>query len=238
MPKIKAYKGNGAIIPVDTAKISTAFRCPWTGEVFGTKKGYVNHLRALRENRIHRTIRARKRDRIFQDLINQPSFEKIIEWIETHPEFLFDGIIQNGRDRWGERRSHLRDNFWVKITYLDVHWGDSVSNSHSCPRGGVTNWGRRDILNDGTPAPHGYPGWSGYIEFQLSHDLGFGSAIMEPIGIYTGTGGGTEKNRYGYDVKFFASDWPGLEKNNLMISILKEEKPAGCRYGEPRYFRH
>ena len=238
MPKIKAYKGNGgAIIPVDTAKVATAFRCPWTGEVFGTKKGYVSHLRDLRENRIHRAIRARIRNKIFEELINQPSFDKIIEWIETHPEFLFDGVIQNGRDRWGDRRAHLRDKFWVKITYLDVNWSDSVSNSHDCPRGGVTNWGRRDVLADGTPAPTGYPGWAGRIEFQLSHALGFGSDIMEPIGIHTGTGGGVEDKRYGYDVKFFASDWPGLEKNRV-FEILKNERPSGYRTGTPRYFRY
>lgn len=237
MPKIKAYKANGVIIPVDDAKVATAFRCPWTGQVFGTKKGYVNHLRVLREDRIHRAIRARIRNKVFEELLNQPSFEKIIEWIETHPEFLFDGVIQGGRDKWGERRAHLRDKFWIKITYLDVDWSESVSNSHSCPRGGTTNWGGRNIMSDGSPAPRGYPGWSGRIEFQLSHDLGFGSDIMKPIGIHTGTGGGINGNRYGYDVKFFASDWTGLEKNNV-FEIIKGNRPAGHRSGEPRYFRH
>lgn len=236
MPKIKAYKGNGAIIPVDDAKIATAFKCPWTGEVFGTKKGYVSHLRVLREDRIHTNIRKKIRNKIFEELINQSSFEKIIEWIETHPEFLFDGIIQSGRDRWGDRRGHLRDKFWIKITYLDVRWADTVSNSHSSPRGGTTNWGGRDTLKDGSPAPRGYAGWSGRIEFQLSHDLGFGSDAMQPLGIHTGTGGGTSGNRYGYDVKFFASDWPGLEKTRL-FEIIKNEQPAGYRGGEPRYFK-
>jgi len=224
------------IIPVDVAKVSTAFRCPWTGEIFGTKNSYIKHLRVLREDHIHRQIRNKNRDRIFQDLINQPSFTKIIEWIESHPEFLFDGIIKNGRDRWGQRRAHLRDDFRIKITYLNVHWSDCVSNSHYCPRGGVTNWGRRDTLNDGTPAPVGYPGWEGYIEFQLSHDIGFGSSVMEPIGIHTGTGGGRSDNRYGYDVRFFANDWPGLEKA-IIFNVLKEEKLAGFYYGNPQYFR-
>lgn len=231
MPKIKAYKGNGVIIPVDDAKVATAFQCPWTGEVFGTKKGYVNHLRVLREDRIHRQIRANIRDRVFQELINQDSFDKIINWIETHPEFLFDGVIQNGRDKWSDRRSHLREKFWIKITYLDVHWSECVSNSHNRPRGSVTNWGGDPNL------PRGYPGWTGRIEFQVSHDLWFGSDIMKPIGVHTGSGGGVESTRYGYDVKFFASDWPGLEKNRL-FEIIKGEQPAKFKHGEPRYFRH
>jgi uncharacterized C2H2 Zn-finger protein len=232
MPKIKAYKHNGAIIPVDDAKIATAFRCPWTGEVFGTKKGYVNHLRILREDRIHRQIRDNIRDRIFQELINQPSFEKIVDWIETHPEFLFDGVIQNGRDRWGERREHLREKFWVKITYLDVRWNDNVSNSHSCPRNGLTNWGREK------DKPTGYPGWEGRIEFQVSHNFVLSTSDMfKQIGVNTGGGGSGDGTRYGYEVKFFASDWLGLEKKRL-FEIIKGDVPARYTRGEPRYFRH
>lgn len=236
MPKIKAYKGNGVIIPVEDAKVATAFKCPWTNEVFGTKKGYVNHLKVLREDRIHQGIRNRIQHKIFEEFINQGSFEKIIEWIETHPEFFFDRVVQRGRDGWRDRREHLREKFWIKITYLDVNWSNTVSNSHSCPRIGVTNWGGRDTLKDGSPAPRGYPGWGGRIEFQLSHDLGFGSDIFRNTGIHTGTGGGTSDNRYGYDVKFFASDWPGLEKK-LLFDILRNEKLEKFVYGKPNYFR-
>jgi uncharacterized C2H2 Zn-finger protein len=237
MPKIKAYKGNGVLIPVESAKIANAFQCPWTGNIFSNKKSYVKHLRELREDRIHRAIRARIQNKIFDEFINQDSFENLIEWIETHPEFFFDRVIQKGRAGWRNRSEHLRDKFWIKITYLDVHWSDSVSNSHSCPRGGVTCWSSREAEETGRP--RGYPGWAGRIEFQLSHgyESGFGSDTFRGTGIHTGTGGGISDNRYGYDVKFFASDWPGLEKHRV-FEILKNEKPAGFRHGEPRYFRH
>jgi uncharacterized C2H2 Zn-finger protein len=236
MPKIKAYKGNGAIIPVEDAKIATAFKCPWTGEIFGTKKGYVKHLKVLREDRIHQGIRDRIQNKIFEEFINQGSFEKIIEWIELHPEFFFDRAMQHGHYGWRDRREHIRDKFWIKLTYLNVRWSGDVSNSHSCPRIGVTNWGGRDTLKDGSPAPRGYPGWEGRIEFQLSHDLGFGSDVFRNVGIHTGSGGGQRDNRYGYDVKFFASDWPGLEKNRI-FEILKSEKPESFNHGTPHYFR-
>jgi uncharacterized C2H2 Zn-finger protein len=231
MPKIKAYKGNGAVIPVEDAKVSTAFRCPWTNKIFSNKKSYVTHLKVLREDRIHRAIRARIQNKIFEELINQDSFENIIEWIETHPEFFFDRIIHNGRVGWRDRREHLRDKFWIKITYLDVSWSESVSNSHNSPRNGVSNWGRDK------DKPTGYPGWGGRIEFQLSHDLGFGSDVFRNVGIHTGTGGGTRDNRYGYDVKFFASDWPELAKS-VLFDILKDKRPISFRHGEPRYFRY
>lgn len=234
MPKIKAYKGNGVIIPVEDAKVSTAFRCPWTDKIFSSKKSYVSHLKVLREDRIHQAIRNRIKQKQFDEFINQDTFEKVIEWIETHPEFFFDRVIHNGRVGWRDRREHLRDKFWIKITYLDVQWSDNVSNSHSCPRGGVTCWSSHEA-KDGRP--RGYPGWQGRIEFQLSHDLGFGSDVFRNVGIHTGTGGGINENRYGYDVKFFASDWPGLEKHRV-FEILREEKTSRFKYGEPRYFRH
>jgi uncharacterized C2H2 Zn-finger protein len=229
MPKIKAYKGNGLIIPVDEAKVATAFKCPWTDKVFGTKPAYIKHLKNVRKNIIHSNIRKKILDNLFNDLINQDSFEKIIEWIENHPEFVFDKAADY------RKSPRLRDKFWIKITYLDLQWNTCVSNSHSCPRGGVTCWSSHEA-KDGRP--RGYPGWQGRIEFQLSGDIGFGSDVMRPLGIHTGTGGGINENRYGYDVKFFASDWPGLEKLVMLATLKGEWIPNAFRYGEPRYFRY
>lgn len=233
MPKIKAYKGNGAVIPIADAKIATAFRCPWTSKIFSNKHSYVKHLTALREDRIHRNIRARIRRKVFDELINQDSFEKVIEWIETHPEFFFDRAIERGRVGWSDRREHLREKFWIKITFLDVGWSDSVSNSHSCPRGGVTCWSGHEA-RDGRP--RGYPGWSGRIEFQLSHDLGFGSEVISDIGIHTGTGGGISCHRYGYDVKFFASDWPALATSLAVERLGGVSGIRSFRHGKPNYY--
>jgi len=232
MPKIKAYKGNGAIIPIDDAKLGTAYRCPWTGKVFSAKKSYVSHLKVLRENRMHSAIRARIRQRVFEDLISQGDFNRIIQWVETHPEFFFDRAV-GSRLNAKKYIEEVRDKFWIKITYLDVRWNDSVSNSHNCPRGGVTCWSSREA-EDGRP--RGYPGWHGKIEFQLSHDLGFGSDVFRGLGIHTGTGGGTSDNRYGYDVKFFQSDWPGLEKFR-MVSMLRDDSSSEFKYGKPHYFK-
>ena len=85
MPRIKAYKGAGAIIPVDVAKIGTAFKCPWTNRVYGDKKSYVKHLKHLREDYMH--ARARKLILVKQmrDLWNQPDFQSIINWVECIP---------------------------------------------------------------------------------------------------------------------------------------------------------
>jgi hypothetical protein len=228
MPKIKAYKGAGHIIPVDTAKIGNAFRCPWTKRIFGEKRAYVKHLKWLRENRMHSRIRATALLRKKDDLWNQPTFEDIIKWIEMNPEFIFDNGLRESWRREGAEK--YRDQFWIKITYLELRWEPLASNTHSCPRGEVTNWGRRE---EGKPT--GYPGFTGRIEYQLSHDIGFGSDVMRGLGVHTGTGGGISNNRFGYSVTFFDADWPSLTKNRL-LDILGDANWQHFRYGTPKYF--
>jgi hypothetical protein len=233
MPAIKVYKANGKMVPVDEAKIAKAYQCPWTDKVFATKSAYSKHLKELRENRMHQRARQNIRNRKLNDLINQSTFQDIVDWIETNPEFIFDGLIKLGHSGWANRRAHLRNEFWIKITHLNLNWSDMVSNSHSCPRGGVTCWSSQEAT-DGRP--RGYPGWHGRIEFQLSHNFGFGSDVFRNMGIHTGTGGGSSDNRFGYDVKFFSSDWPGLRSvaiGNKLANIMQPQ----IKIGSPIYFR-
>lgn len=204
MPAIQAYKGNGKIIPVSEAKIGKVYQCPWTNDLFATKKAYLKHLKELRENRMHKRARQNIINRKFDILYNQPSFMDIINWIETNPEFLFDNVIEHGHSGWASRRAHIRKDFWVKITYLDLTYSQYVSNSHYAPRGKKTNWGGNNNI------PRYYAGWEGRISFQLSHDVGFTSEIFRRTGIHTGTGGGGGGNIYGYDCRMFLDDWPVL----------------------------
>lgn len=250
MPKIKVYKQKTAMIPVDSAKIASAYQCPWTNDLFATKRGYVNHLDDLRKTRMHRRARQKIQDRKFEDFCNQPSLDCIVNWIETNPEFLFDNAI---RLAWASNKEKLlekRNDFWAKITYLDVSYSNSVSNSHDAPRGKKTNWGGRETSKDGKPLPRGYPGFVGKIEYQMSHDIGWGSDLFKGLGINTGTGGGITECRYGFEVRIFLDDFPGLarsiendrlqyEKDQLIEMIKNEYKPfkvPSYNYGTSRYF--
>lgn len=233
MPRIKVYKGRGQTIPVSEAKTATAFKCPFTNTVHNTKRGYVKHLTDLRSSRMHRNARAKVRLRKMEDLWNQTSFEKIVNWVEMNPDVFW----QNGKGRsWhgdGKAWDRIRDEFWIRITHLDVRWSESVSNTHSCPRSGVTNWGGRN-----SDAPRGYPGWQGRIEYQVSHDVPcFGSELLSDTGIHTGTGGGISNNRYGFGVEFFAADWPGLVKGQNWDALRGTEN-THTYLGKPDYFRH
>lgn len=159
------------------------------------------------------------------DLWQQSSFDDIISWISANSKFLLNNSY------WRECRPKCKD-FRVNITYLDVRWSDAVSNTHSCPRGGVTNW----CWSDNNNLAKGYPGWDGRIEFQMSHDIGFGSDILYNTGIHTGTGGGISKNRFGYDVRFYAADWPRLHESTVLGRLIEDDGWKRYKYGTPVFF--
>lgn len=207
MPALRVYKHGNTMIPVDGTKIAKAYQCPWTDQLFDNKRSYVAHLARLRKNRMHKNAQLRQRDKIFNEFINQPSFEALINWIETNPWFFFDNIAKSAYWQTKKGIGEAREKFTIKIRKLDLHWQDSVSNSHSCPRGGVENWHRHDNK------PTGYPGWRGRIEFSMGRigNSYYGSDLFKGTGINTGTGGGNGVD-YGYEVKLFASDFPQLEK--------------------------
>ena len=95
--------------------------------------------------------------------------------------------------------SHLRheitkiSNAQVLGLAFDMSWHESVSNTHSAPRGGVTNWGGRETFSDGSPKPTGYPGWSGRVWVRYSghrrNGCYLGSDPFSGSGMHTGTGG-------------------------------------------------
>lgn len=206
MPRIKAYKGNRAIIPVDVAKVSTAYRCPFTEALFNTKRQYVTHLKDLRKTRMHAMARKARHRRLRDDLNNQPTFEKIIEWANNHPEFFFDNaMLHDPFERDSKNYAAKRLEFEFKITELSLRWSPHVSNTHDAPYNGVTNWGHYK-----EDAPTGYPGWQGRISYKMTSINTFASRVLENTGINTGTGGGGGDNTYSYGVIFFDNDWPNI----------------------------
>jgi len=208
MPKIAVYKSNGTIIPVNDAKLTKAYQCPWTARLFVTKPSYIKHLANLRTSRMHKAARNKINNLKFNNLINQPNFISIVNWVEMNPEFFYDRIYNSLL----HKDIPNREDFWFKITFLSLNYSDCVSNTHSSPRGKRTQWGGTSTEADGvTLVPRGFPGWSGKIEYQLSHNTGFGSDVTKGTGINTGGGGSRGgKLLYGYECKMFLEDWPGL----------------------------
>ncbi len=235
MPAIQVYKGNGVMIPVDVAKQAKAYVCPWTNELFATKRSYVGHLKKLRTERMHRRAKYLRLQRKLQELWNQPDFKSVVKHIHDNPELFWELGKRSGWASDNKKWDSIRDEFTITIKYLDVAYSDNISNSHSCPHNGKTNWGGREVGKDGVPVPRGYPGFGGRITYKLSHDTrGFGSDVTKGTRIHTGTGGGGGDLTYSYDVKFFLDDWPGLKKHvederklhekNQMIKTLSRKR--------------
>ena len=229
MPVIKAYKSGPNLVPVDTAKIVKAFRCPWTHKLYNSKQSYVAHLSRLRADRNRIRNRNLRLQRMTEDLNSQPSWLDVIRWIDTNSHyFLFQAKSQdfNESANWPPP-----EEFSLRITFLELEYSECVSNSHSHPRNGVSNWARVSSI------PDGYPGWEGAIEFTTSHALPtHASNIMRNSGIHTGTGGGRSGNRYGYSVRMFDADWPGPIKQRV-LDILSDRKSRRFRWGTADYFR-
>jgi hypothetical protein len=133
-------------------------------------------------------------------------------------------------DRWG----HSKTTETCNVVGFSWDIRDSmVSNSHSAPLDGVSNWGGKDGL------PTVYPGWTGRVWIRYDNTgLSPGSEPFNAALSYPGTGGvggyngpweavsvarwkrhgysKTKKtypkiNCYSWNYKIFLSDWPGLQ---------------------------
>jgi hypothetical protein len=239
--------------------IITAYKSDEDGKIFEDKAKYQAHLRKLARHRLAQrklTIAEVEKDRIWAELYERE--QSIEQWCQM--------VIDNQHLFWAEAAS--ADPYdWARVGMKlgrgknahnlpmpkvlkiipNLRWNNEVSNSHSCPHDGVTNWGGRETMADGTLAPRGYPGWTGSIvwvcewpkEFDgiyLSSDLfsgGFGRSGRQRA--HTGSGGGggghlnKEFNTYcqspSYEFRIYASDWPGMTRyyeKQKMWNTLKE----------------
>jgi hypothetical protein len=110
----------------------------------------------------------------------------------------------------------------VKIEWDDFRYSETVSNSHSCPVNGVTNWCG---TNDNLGYPRSYPGWTSKIYVQLSN-LKYSnlSTLLNLVeGLNTGNGGihRTGSGNYptrdpedyyvmSYEISIFQQDLPSI----------------------------
>lgn len=169
---------------------------------------------------MHARARRIIRQKRFDDLANQPTMDKVVNWIHINPEFFFDNALSRAwqQNRQQDQVNKMRADYWIKIFNIDVNYSESVSNSHSCPKNGVSNWGGRELFDDGTPHPKGYPGFRGKIIFQLSHDLGWSSDVLKNTGLHTGSGGVGSNLMHHYEFNLFLDDFPVIK------AAIEEEK--------------
>ena len=213
------------------------------GKLFEDKTKYTAHLRKLARHRNAQrklTIAEEAKDAVWAELYERE--QSIDDWmqmvIDNQHLFWSEAALGDPYD-WqnvGKKLSRAKDAGAMpiprvlKITH-SLRWSDSVSNSHSCPVGGVTCWSSYEA-KDGRPT--GYPGWQGRIDWLVEWPKEFDSVYLGSDlfsrgsfssgrqRAHTGTGGGagghfnkefnTWCHRPGYDFRIYASDWPGMAR--------------------------
>ena len=238
--------------------IITAYKSDVDGKIFEDKSKYQAHLRTLARHRnAQRKLQVAEavKDAAWAELYERE--QSIDDWcqmvIDNQHLFWAEAAAGDPRD-WecvGKKHGRGKNAMVVpapkllKITH-DLRWSDMVSNSHSCPVGGVTCWSSYEA-KDGRP--RGYPGWTGRIDwlvewpkeldgYFLGGDLfSRGTFQSGRQRAHTGTGGGgsghfnrefnTWCQRPGYDFRIYASDWPGLaryyQKRKMWATLAKRE---------------
>lgn len=196
----------------------TVDKCPYTGQLFEDESLYKKHIRQVqrqrRDERNYQQNREKFQEWLAQEKESITSVDMIAPWFIENQQRIFQEYNQTRVNFVFDGKMHETD----KITRidLDLKFDQCVSNSHSCPRDGMTNWGGTRLDKNGNPAPRGYPGYRGMVYVCLerlpAHDSSYPvNSLLELVDIHTGTGGGANKATQ-YDCKIFLSDWVALEQ--------------------------
>lgn len=235
--------------------IITAYKSDEDGKIFEDKKKYQNHLRKLarvRRERRRLQVEETLKDRIWNELYQcEQSIEQWRDMVIANQDLFWAEAAAGDKHDWSIVGKTYKKVVCpiprlLEFTTFDMRWNDSVSNSHSCPVGGVTCWSSHEA-KDGRP--RGYPGWHGRADWIVAwpkewdgHYLGsdlfsHGTFRTGRQRAHTGTGGGggmrySEKHgcyvmSCGYSFSIFAADWPGMaryyEKRRMWTTLAQKE---------------
>ena len=191
------------------------------GKLFEDKAKYQKHLRALATQRAQgrRIAKAEAEREAFITRMGATvkSIDELEKFIHDNWEWFFANGMKHALWRCDKKPRNQHKLVSIKF---DVRWSDSVSNSHRCPRGGVTNWDQSANRKKGLNLPEGYPGWTGNVKFTVDAGMsahkhkpykydGYGADYFNGTIVGTGSGGGGGQS-YSYHVELFASDFPAM----------------------------
>jgi hypothetical protein len=200
-------------------------KCRFTGQLFEDDAKYKKHLakirREMKRERQYEKVRTDFFDWLAAEKQKIVSLDMIAPWFLENQRYLMDASnagVRPKHSNWFEPDKFYDDDVYTKFT-LDGNFEQSLSNTHSCPDDGVTNWGGMD-----KNAPRGYIGWrcrtGGTLQRNAKHMAEYPYKMsLDLVGIKTGTGGGGNEN-WSYDASIFLADWPGL--NDVVIAMERD----------------
>lgn len=231
----------------------TVWKCDEDGKIFEDKKKYQNHLRKLaRVRRERRRIQVNEtlKDQIWTSLYDcEQSVEQWRDMVIANQDLFWAEAAEGDKHDWsivGKTRKGVTCPVprLLEFTRFNLNWNDSVSNTHSCPHNGVTNFNQGYNRQQGKNLPEGYPGWQGRVDwivawpkewdgYYIGSDLfARGTFSTGRQRAHTGTGGGggmswSEKygcyvQSCGYDFRIYAADWPGMARYYEKKRVWKE----------------
>lgn len=210
------------------------------GKLFEDKTKYQLHLRKLaRVRQQERKMAVVESQRV--DFIKKMGQVSSFHELELFVKNNWSWFYHNGlKQQWGKYNPPKQAHELANFTISSSHWKDHMSNSHRCPIGGVTNWGRYDVGN-----PTGYPGWYCRIELGIITakykyrkasywEDGFGGDYFKGTPMATGTGGGgghtdTGVCTYGYDMEIWAADFPVMFEQRMKERWVERENNRRAR---------
>lgn len=213
--------------------IIQAYKSDEDGKLFEDKKKYQLHLRKLATaRRAEKKVALMEAEReLFIEKMGQAkSVTELNQFIKDNWRWFWANGAKNDFYFWGRRGEAAPFHEYVDVSILNLRWQENLSNSHSCPRGGVQNFDTRADYNKGKPT--GYPGWTGHLNIKVKppmskhkkdpymHD-GWGSSYFDNTTICTGGGGGgggKDFKSYSYEVKLWAADFP------VMYEALRKDQ--------------
>lgn len=221
------------------------------GKIFEDKEKYQKHLRKLARIRLQeRKIKLHEQDeqRFWEDNF----WNRVKSPVQLQHALLVhaERIGMNGLKSVWTGRTNKRPSgppLLKQFNTFSLRYSDSVSNTHSCPHNGVTNWNQSHNRQKGLNLPEGYPGLHGRFDYsaewysEWEHYYPGGSDMWKGSRIHTGTGGGggykpydpKEKRgkglqSFGYDITIFFDDWPAMKESfNHAIVWNSLNSPSG-----------
>lgn len=181
--------------------IISAYKCDTTGKLFDDKGKYIKHLRKIAKKNLYekRVLKVKKTPEWWQENV----------WNKIKSISQLTRFITENNHLFVDRRS--LDSKIVSVNFSQLNFSEHISNSHSCPHNGVTNW----LSKPNKPA--GYPGISGRISYTItSESASFDSDRFDSTRIHTHGGGSVDSvdgKSYSYQIRMFFDDWPGLKSS-------------------------